>query len=183
MKASLATHGAIGYRPRAPAKLRLSSFVDLGRCCRRFSRRYALDRVAFGKPNARHRALAFLIVDMHIAVERTGLLVENAAGRIDAGEEGTVAAASAFVDAVESSQFVGPNAMRILGVDGFMRDDPVEKAMRYCRALGLLGGGLDAAQVEIVRLTHPRDRVRQIAHHAIALIDLVGRKLSDLSVG
>jgi len=91
-----------------------------------FSRRYALDRVAFGKPNAHHQALAFLIVDMHIAVERIGLLVENAARRTDAGEEGTVAAGSAFVDAVESSQFVGPNAMRILGVHGFMRDDPVE---------------------------------------------------------
>jgi alkylation response protein AidB-like acyl-CoA dehydrogenase len=111
-----------------------------------FSRRYALDRVAFGKPIAHHQALAFLIVDMHIAVERVGLLIEDAARRIDAGEDGTAAAASAFVDAIEASQFVGPNAVQILGGHGFMRDFPVEKAMRDCRALGLLGGGLDAAQ-------------------------------------
>jgi len=111
-----------------------------------FSRRYALDRVAFGKPIAHHQALAFLIVDMHVAVERVGLLIEDAARRIDAGEDGTVAAASAFVDAIEASRFVGPNAVQILGGHGFMRDYPVEKAMRDCRALGLLGGGLDAAQ-------------------------------------
>jgi acyl-CoA dehydrogenase len=111
-----------------------------------FSRRYALDRVAFGKPIAHHQALAFLIVDMHIAVERVGLLIEDVARRIDAGEDGTAAAASAFIDAIEASRFVGPNAVQILGGHGFMRDYPVEKAMRDCRALGLLCGGLDAAQ-------------------------------------
>ena len=111
-----------------------------------FSRRYALDRVAFGKPIAHHQALAFLIVDMHIAVERLGLLIEDAARRIDAGEDGAADAASAFIDAIEASRFVGPNAVQILGGHGFMRDYPVEKAMRDCRALGLLGGGLDAAQ-------------------------------------
>jgi len=111
-----------------------------------FSRRYALDRVAFGKPIAHHQALSFLIVDMHIAVERVGLLIEYAARRIDAGENATAEAASAFIDAVEASRFVGPNAVQILGGHGFMRDYPVEKAMRDCRALGLLAGGADAAR-------------------------------------
>ncbi|WP_177242933.1 acyl-CoA dehydrogenase family protein [Bradyrhizobium sp. Gha] len=111
-----------------------------------FSRRYALERVAFGKPIAHHQALAFLIVDMEIAVERVGLLIADAARLIDAGMDGTGAAASAFVDAVEASRFVGPNAVQILGGHGFMRDYPVEKAMRDSRALGLLAGGTDAAQ-------------------------------------
>lgn len=111
-----------------------------------FSRSYALERVAFGKPIAHHQALAFLIVDMHIAIERVGLLIEDAARQIDAGMDGTGAAASAFVDAVEASRFVGPNAVQILGGHGFMRDFPVEKAMRDSRALGLLAGGPDAAR-------------------------------------
>ncbi|MDA9392222.1 hypothetical protein WN73_16795 [Bradyrhizobium sp. CCBAU 45394] len=111
-----------------------------------FSRRYALERVAFGKPIAHHQGLAFLIVDMHIAVERVGLLIESAARLIDAGLDGTGPAASAFIDAVEASQFIGPNAVQILGGHGFMRDYPVEKAMRDSRALGLLAGGCSAAQ-------------------------------------
>ncbi|MCA1399652.1 acyl-CoA dehydrogenase [Bradyrhizobium sp. BRP56] len=113
----------------------------------RFSRSYALDRVAFGKPIAHHQALAFLIVDMYVAVERLGLLIEDAAMAIDAGEGRAVgAAAAAFVDAIEASRFVGPNGVQILGGHGFMRDFPVEKAMRDCRALGLLAGGYDAAR-------------------------------------
>ena len=112
-----------------------------------FSRSYALDRVAFGKPIAHHQALAFLIVDMYVAVERLGLLIEDAAVAIDAGEGRAIdAAAAAFVDAIEASRFVGPNGVQILGGHGFMRDFPVEKAMRDCRALGLLAGGCDAAR-------------------------------------
>ena len=112
-----------------------------------FSRSYALDRTAFGKPIAHHQALAFLIVDLHIAVERVGLLIEDAARAIDAGDDRAAgAAAAAFVDAVEASRFVGPNGVQILGGHGFMRDFPVEKAMRDARALGLLAGGYDAAR-------------------------------------
>jgi acyl-CoA dehydrogenase len=111
-----------------------------------FSRSYAMDRVAFGKPIAHHQALAFLIVDMHIAVERVGLLIEDAARWIDAGNDGAAHAAAALVDAIEASCFVGPNAVQILGGHGFMQDYPVEKAMRDSRALGLLGGGVDAAR-------------------------------------
>jgi alkylation response protein AidB-like acyl-CoA dehydrogenase len=111
-----------------------------------FSRAYGVDRVAFGKPIAHHQALSFLIVDMHIAVERAGLLIEDAARWIDAGNDGAAHAAAALVDAIEASRFVGPNAVQILGGHGFMRDYPVEKAMRDSRALGLLGGGVDAAR-------------------------------------
>jgi len=112
-----------------------------------FSRSYALERVAFGKPIAHHQALAFLIVDMHVAVERVGLLIEDAARAVDAGDDRAVSAsAAAFIDAVEASRFVGSNSVQILGGHGFMRDFPVEKAMRDARALGLLAGGVDAAR-------------------------------------
>ena len=99
------------------------------------------------EPIAHHQALAFLIVDMYVAVERVGLLIEDAARAIDAADDRAVgAAAAAFVDAVEASRFVGSNGVQILGGHGFMRDFPVEKAMRDARALGLLAGGCDAAR-------------------------------------
>jgi alkylation response protein AidB-like acyl-CoA dehydrogenase len=135
---------------RALAKIRLyyaSLIWGVVTDAARFSRTYALDRVAFGKPIAHHQALAFLIVDMYVAVERVGLLIEDAARAVDAADDRAVgAAAAAFVDAVEASRFVGSNGVQILGGHGFMRDFPVEKAMRDARALGLLAGGCDAAR-------------------------------------
>jgi alkylation response protein AidB-like acyl-CoA dehydrogenase len=118
-----------------------------------FSRDYAQGRVAFGQPIAHHQGLAFLIVDMFTAVAQARLLVEDAARRIDAGDDAVQAAASAFVECAEASRFVGPNGVQILGGHGFMRDYPVEKAMRDMRALGLMAGGLHRAQDEAA--SHP----------------------------
>jgi alkylation response protein AidB-like acyl-CoA dehydrogenase len=141
---------------RALAKARLhaaSLMVGVMEDAAAFSRDYAQGRVAFGQPIAHHQGLAFMIVDMFNAVAQARLLVEDAARRIERGEDATQAAAAAFVECVEASRFVGPNGVQILGGHGFMRDYPVEKAMRDVRALGLLAGGLHRAQDEAA--SHP----------------------------
>ncbi len=124
-----------------------------------FSRSYALERVAFGKPIAHHQELAFLIADMATAVDASRLLLWEAAWRLDEAAEGgpcstelaAEACATAFAEAVEQSQFVTPNGVQILGGHGFMQDYPVEKRMREARALGLLLGGVDRAREEAGR--------------------------------
>lgn len=120
--------------------------VGIARESAEFSREYALERVAFGKPIAHHQALAFLIVDMATAVDTARLLVWDAAFRIDSGEEADEACATAFIEAIEQSMFVTPNGVQILGGHGFMQDYPVEKFMREARTLGLLFGGVDNAR-------------------------------------
>jgi alkylation response protein AidB-like acyl-CoA dehydrogenase len=134
---------------RALARARLyvaSLLVGVLRQACEYSRRYALERVAFGKPIAHHQALAFLITDMHAAVEGTRLLLHDAAWRAERALPCTGEAASAFVEAVEASRLVGPACVQILGGHGFMQDHPVEKYMREARALGLMLGGIDAAK-------------------------------------
>jgi alkylation response protein AidB-like acyl-CoA dehydrogenase len=116
-----------------------------------YSRNYALDRVAFGKPIAHHQALAFLIVDMATAVDSARLLCHEAAWRLDGGLDAEEACATAFVEAVEAAGFVTPNAVQILGGHGFMLDHPVEKFMRDARSLGLVLGGVDLAREEAGR--------------------------------
>jgi alkylation response protein AidB-like acyl-CoA dehydrogenase len=111
-----------------------------------YSRLYALDRVAFGKPIAHHQALAFLIADMAIALESARVLAWQAAWRLDAGLDAEEACATAFLEAAEAALFVTPNGVQILGGHGFMQDHPVEKFMREARTLGLLFGGVDAAR-------------------------------------
>lgn len=111
-----------------------------------FSRGYALERQAFGRPIAHHQGLAFLITDMFMAVEGARLLLHDAAWRVEQGLPCEAAAASAFVEAIEAGAFVGPNGVQILGGHGFMQDYPVEKFMREARALSTLCGGLDVAR-------------------------------------
>jgi alkylation response protein AidB-like acyl-CoA dehydrogenase len=134
-------------RALARARLHTASLgVGVMRAAYTFSRDYALERVAFGKPIAHHQALAFLIADMAMAVEGCRLLVHEAAARLDRGDDAAEACASAFLEVAEQSLFVTPNAVQILGGHGFMQDYPVEKWMREARTLGLLYGGADAAR-------------------------------------
>jgi alkylation response protein AidB-like acyl-CoA dehydrogenase len=111
-----------------------------------YSLRYAIDRVAFGKPIAHHQALAFLIADMRSAADGAREMVREAAWRLQSGRPCASAAAAAFLEAIDAAMMIGPNAVQILGAAGFMQDHPVEKAMRELRALGLLAGGADAAR-------------------------------------
>jgi alkylation response protein AidB-like acyl-CoA dehydrogenase len=119
-----------------------------------FSRHYALERVAFGKPIAHHQALAFLITDMATSVDSARVLLQEAAWRLDdalpsglaSPAEVAEAAATAFSEAVEQAMSVTPNGVQILGGHGFMQDYPVEKMMREARALSLLLGGVDLAR-------------------------------------
>ncbi len=139
-------------RARAGCRIYIASLMlGVMRQACEYSRAYAREREAFGRAIAHHQALAFLITDMHAAVEGVRVLVHDAAWRLDDGEAGEIEAAQAMVEAIEVSCFIGPNAVQLLGGHGFMRDHPVEKYMREVRALGLLLGGVDAAREEAGR--------------------------------
>ncbi|RCW69304.1 acyl-CoA dehydrogenase family protein [Pseudorhodoferax soli] len=145
------TDHAAAAQSLAQARLHVAALV-VGQmhAAAEYARHYALERVAFGRPIAHHQALAFLIADMHIAVDAARQLAYEAAWRIDADARDTAAAATAFIEAAESALFIGANAVQILGGAGFMRDVPVEKHLRELRALGLLLGGADAARDDAV---------------------------------
>ena len=113
-----------------------------------FSREYARERQAFGRPIAHHQALAFLITDMQMALDGARLLVHEAAWRLERGYPANAEAAAAYAQCIEASRLIGPNGVQILGGHGFMADYPMEKAMREARALGLMLGGMDAAVEE-----------------------------------
>jgi acyl-CoA dehydrogenase len=139
---------------RALARVRLHAaalLVGAMRASSELARDYAQQRVAFGRPIAHHQALAFLLMDVHAAVEGARALVHEAAWRLDAGEPAEEACASAFLEAAEQAMFVTPNGVQVLGGHGFMQDYPVEKWMREARTLGLLAGGVDAAREDAGR--------------------------------
>ena len=136
-------------RARARARLYIASLLlGIMRAACDFSREYAKERKAFGKPIGHHQALAFLITDMQMALDGARLLVHNAAWRLDSHLPSESSAASALAECIEASRLIGPSSVQILGGHGFMADYPVEKHMREGRALGLLFGGFDAAVEE-----------------------------------
>lgn len=139
---------------RALARARLygaALLVGLMREAAEYSRSYAKERVAFGRPIAHHQALAFLIADMATAVDGARLLAWDAAWRLDQGEAAGEPCATAFLEAAEQAMFVTPNGVQILGGHGFMQDYPVEKWMREARVIGLWLGGVDRAREEAGR--------------------------------
>ncbi len=139
-------------RALARARLYLAALgVGVMRASADFSREYAMNRVAFGRPIAHHQGLAFLIAEMAAAVDGARLLVWEAAWRIERGDDASEACATAFAEVAEQAMFVTPNGVQILGGHGFMQDYPVEKYMREARTLGLMLGGIDAAREEAGR--------------------------------
>jgi alkylation response protein AidB-like acyl-CoA dehydrogenase len=155
-------------RAHARARLYMASLlVGVMRQSAEFSREYAMEREAFGRPIAHHQGLTFLITDMRAAVDGARLLLHEAAWRIDRGIECEAAAAAAFAEAIEASVLVGPNGVQILGGHGFMQDYPVEKYMRESRMLGLALGGVDAAREDA-------GRVFDAAPSAVALSHVEG---------
>jgi alkylation response protein AidB-like acyl-CoA dehydrogenase len=143
---------AAAQRALARARLHAAALlVGILRESAEYSRHYALERSAFGRPIAHHQALAFLIADMASAVDMARLLVWEAAWRIDRGEDAREPCATAFLEAAEQAMFVTPNGVQILGGHGFMQDHPVEKLMREARSVGLWLGGVDAAREDAGR--------------------------------
>lgn len=110
------------------------------------ARAFCMDRVAFGRPVAHHQAVAFILVDMHMAVESCRCLMWEAAWRADSGLPWHSQAANCFVEAADAADFVGPYALQLHGAAGFMRDFPVEKYMRDLKTLSLMAGGVDHAR-------------------------------------
>jgi alkylation response protein AidB-like acyl-CoA dehydrogenase len=136
-------------RARARGRLYYASLLlGVMRTACEFSANYSQEREAFGKKIGHHQSLAFLIVDMRMALEAARMVVHEAAWRVDRGLPCAGEAASAWAECIEASRLIGPNGVQILGGHGFMADYPVEKHMREARALGLLCGGFDAAVEE-----------------------------------
>ena len=102
------------------------------------ARRYAEDRIAFGKPIGHFQAIAFLLADMATELDGARLLLWRGCGAFDRNAaDAELRAAQAIVHAHAATFFVTSNAVQILGGAGYVQDHPVEKWMRDAKALAL----------------------------------------------
>ena len=138
-----------------------------------YASKYAMEREAFGKKIAHHQGLSFILSDFSIAVSSSELYAWKAAYELDryfcSSGEGAISSSSSssssssdsstfpsyFFVSADSYIFVCDMAeeytvwgVQILGGHGFVKDHPVEKWMREGKALSLLFGGKQNAQLD-----------------------------------
>ncbi len=111
--------------------------------------RYSQQRVAFGKPICQHQAVQLMLADMGTRLQASRLLVQNAAGKKDAGERCDLEAGMAKLFASEACAKISMDAMRILAGYGYTQEFPVERFYRDA-PLMMIGEGTNEIQSLVI---------------------------------
>ncbi|MFT3916053.1 MAG: acyl-CoA dehydrogenase family protein [Anaeromyxobacteraceae bacterium] len=128
-----------------------SQAVGTMRAALELSRRYALERHAFGVPIAEHQAIAFKLADMATEHEAARLLALRAAALKEAGRPFSTEAAMAKLWASEAAQRAVSQAVQIHGGYGYTMDFPVERLFRDARVQTIYEGTSEVQRLVIAR--------------------------------
>jgi acyl-CoA dehydrogenase len=127
--------------------------VGIARAAFEFARDYSLERHAFGKPIARHEAIAFKIADMATEIDAAWLLTLRSAWMAQNGipfsrGEGSMAKLMAGDVAMR----VTTDAVQVLGGYGYIKEYPVERFMRDAKIYQIWEGTAEIQRLVISRL-------------------------------
>lgn len=112
---------------------------------------YAKEREAFGKPIAKHQAIAFKLADMATDIEAARLLVHKAAILKDRGEDYLSAASMAKLFASEVAMKHTVEAVQVHGGYGFVKEYHVERLMRDAKITQIYEGTSEIQRMVISR--------------------------------
>lgn len=97
------------------------------------AKKYANERIAFGKPIAKFQALGFRFADMATKIKAMELLAYDAAAIKDSGKRCSVDAAQAKLFASENCLQICIDAQQVLGGNGYSKEYHVERFVRDAR--------------------------------------------------
>ena len=112
------------------------------------AKKYAQERVAFGRPICEFQAIQFLIADMAMKLDAARLLVYRAASGAGQGLPSIYEASMAKCYANEMVNEITNMAMQVFGGYGYSKEFPVERMLRDGRAWCVAGG-----TVQMLRIT------------------------------
>lgn len=115
------------------------------------ARRYASERVQFGKPLAEHQAIAQKLADMATQINAARLLVHHAAKLRTAGLPCLSEASQAKLFASEMAERVCSEAIQIHGGYGYLVDYEVERHYRDARITQIYEGTSEVQRMVIAR--------------------------------
>jgi alkylation response protein AidB-like acyl-CoA dehydrogenase len=126
--------------------------VGIARAAFEFARDYSLERMAFGKPIAKHEAIAFKLADMATEIDAARLLTWRAGwmamnGVPFARGEGSMAK----LFAGDMAMRVTTDAVQVLGGYGYVKDYPVERFMRDAKIYQIWEGTAEIQRLVISR--------------------------------
>lgn len=112
---------------------------------------YAKEREAFGKPIAKHQAIAFKLADMATDVEAARLLVHKAARQKDLHQDYTMSSSMAKLFASDAAMKHSVEAVQIHGGYGFVKEYHVERLMRDAKITQIYEGTSEIQKIVISR--------------------------------
>jgi len=112
---------------------------------------YAKEREAFGKPIAKHQAIAFKLAHMATEVEAARLMVYRAAQMKDRGANFDSASSMAKVFASEVAMRSSTEAVQIHGGYGFVKEYHVERLMRDAKITQIYEGTSEVQRIVLSR--------------------------------
>ncbi len=146
--------GAVGamLMLEATRPLVAAGAIGIARAAFEFARDYSLERVQFGKPIAKHEAIAFKLADMATEIDAARLLMYRAGwmamnGIPYARGEGSMAK----LFAGDMAMRVTTDAVQVLGGYGYIKEYPVERFMRDAKIYQIWEGTAEIQRLVISR--------------------------------
>ncbi|MBT8235428.1 MAG: acyl-CoA dehydrogenase [Bacteroidia bacterium] len=115
------------------------------------SKKYSMERKAFGTEIKNHQAIAFKLADMHTRIEAARNLVYRAAWDKDQGHNYDLSSAMAKLYASEVAMWASVEAVQIHGGNGFVKDYHVERMMRDAKITQIYEGTSEIQKIVISR--------------------------------
>jgi alkylation response protein AidB-like acyl-CoA dehydrogenase len=113
--------------------------------------RYAKDRQTFGKPIIQHQAIANMLADCATWLEAATLMTLRAAWLKERGQPFSQQAAMAKLFASEHAWKICDIALQVHGGYGYVKDFPVERALRDVRVTRIYEGTSEIQRIVIAR--------------------------------
>jgi len=113
--------------------------------------RYACERRTFGEPIIQHQAVAAMLADAATWLDAATLMTLRAAQRKETGEPFSQQAAMAKLFATEHAWKICDIALQVHGGYGYVRDFPVERALRDVRVTRIYEGTSEIQRLVIAR--------------------------------
>jgi alkylation response protein AidB-like acyl-CoA dehydrogenase len=123
--------------------------VGIGRAAFEASRRYARERVQFGKAIAEFQAIQIMLADMATELDAARLLVWRAAWMQDRGQRTTIESSVAKYFAARATMRACNAALQIHGGYGYTREFDVERYLRDAK-LAEIGEGTNEVQKIVI---------------------------------
>jgi alkylation response protein AidB-like acyl-CoA dehydrogenase len=113
--------------------------------------RYAGERRTFGQPIIKHQAIAAMLADSATWLDAASLMTLRAAYLKQAGQPFSQQAAMAKLFATEHAWKICDIALQVHGGYGYVRDFPVERALRDVRVTRIYEGTSEIQRIVIAR--------------------------------